>query len=64
MLQWQHLFPAAILKRGREYYRANKVRSLIQDGEQYYAAVEGTSEYQVQVQIRKDQILEMSCECP
>ena len=64
MLQWQHLFPTAILQKGREYYRANKVRSLIQDGEQYYAAVEGTSEYQVQVQIRKDQILEMSCECP
>ena len=36
MLQWQHLFSSAILQRGREYYKKNKVRSLIQDGELYY----------------------------
>ena len=64
MLRWQHLFSAAILQRGREYYRKNKVRSLIQDGELYYASVEGTEEYEVQIRIRGDEIVSMDCDCP
>ena len=47
MLQWQHLFSASTLQLGREYYKKNKVRSLIQDGDLYYASVEGTEEYEV-----------------
>ena len=64
MLQWQHLFSAAILQRGREYYKKNKVRSLIQDGDLYYASVEGTEEYEVQIRIQGDRVEFMSCECP
>ena len=64
MLQWQHLFSTAILQRGREYYKKNKVRSLIQDGDLYYASVEGTEEYEVQIRIQGDRIDFMSCECP
>ena len=33
MIQWQHLFAVPILNRGREYFRKNKVRSLIRDGD-------------------------------
>ena len=54
MLQWQHLFPTAVVQRGREYYKKNLVRSLIRDGETYYAAVQGTQEYQVTVHLRAD----------
>ena len=64
MLQWQHLFSTAILQRGREYYKKNKVRSLIQDGDLYYASVEGTEEYEVQIRIQGDRLDFMSCECP
>ena len=64
LLQWQHLFSAAVLQSGREYYRKNKVRSLIQDGELYYASVEGTEEYEVQICIHAGRIAGMSCECP
>ena len=64
MLQWQHLFSTAILQRGREYYKKNKVRSLIQDGDLYYASVEGTEEYEVQIRIQGDRLNFMSCECP
>ena len=64
MLQWQHLFSTANLQRGREYYKKNKVRSLIQDGDLYYASVEGTEEYEVQIRIQGDRIDFMSCECP
>ncbi len=64
MLQWQHLFSGTILQRGREYYKKNKVRTLIQDGELYYASVEGNEEYEVQIRIRGDRIADMSCECP
>ena len=64
MLQWQHLFSTTILQRGREYYKKNKVRSLIQDGDLYYASVEGTEEYEVQVRIQGNTVDYMSCECP
>ncbi len=64
MLQWQYLFSTSILQRGREYYKKNKVRSLIQDGETYYAAVEGSREYDVTVRISGDKIVSLSCDCP
>ena len=64
MLQWQHLFSSTILQRGREYYKKNKVRSLIQYGDLYYASVEGTEEYEVQIQVQGDRIADMSCDCP
>ena len=64
MLQWQHLFSTAILQQGREYYKKNKVRSLIQDGDLYYASVEGTEEYEVQIRIQGNTVEWMTCECP
>ena len=64
MIQWQQLFPVHVLNRGREYYRKNKVRSLIQDGETYYAVVEGNEEYDVEILIRGDNVKEMQCSCP
>ena len=64
MLQWQHLFPTAVVQRGREYYKKNLVRSLIRDGETYYAAVQGTREYQVTVHLRGERIESMECDCP
>ena len=53
MLKWQHFFPTAIVQRGRDYYKQNKVRSLIQDGDKYYAVVKGEKEYDVWM-YRKD----------
>ncbi len=64
MLQWQHLFSTSILQQGREYFKKNRVRSLIRDGETYYAAVQGTEEYQVTVRLRGDQVQSMICDCP
>ena len=64
MLQWQHLFSTTILQQGREYYKKNKVRSLIQDGDLYYASVEGTEEYEVQIRIQGNTVEWMTCECP
>ncbi|MBR0162109.1 MAG: SNF2 helicase associated domain-containing protein [Oscillospiraceae bacterium] len=64
MLKWQHLFSPTILQRGREYYKMNKVRSLIQDGETYYAAVKGTEEYEVIIRVRDTKVAEMECSCP
>ena len=64
MLQWQHLFSTPILQHGREYYKKNLVRSLIRDGETYYAAVQGTEEYQVTIRLRGDRVESMECTCP
>ena len=72
MIQWQHLFPVSILNRGREYFRKNRVRSLIQDGSTYYAAVEGSREYEVEIRLEREpgtlrgntRVAEMHCDCP
>ena len=64
MIQWQHLFSVSILNRGREYFRKNKVRSLIRDGATYYAVVEGSREYEVEIRLHGTQIEEMNCDCP
>ena len=64
MLKWQHYFPATIVQRGREYYKQNKVRSLIQDGDKYYAVVKGEKEYDVFIRTSHDRLEYMSCTCP
>ena len=64
MLQWQHLFSGGILQRGRDYYKQNKVRSLIRDGDTYYATVEGTEDYEVVVRIENNRVSSMHCSCP
>ena len=64
MIQWQHLFAVSILNRGREYYRKNKVRSLIRDGETFYATVEGSEEYEVEIRLEGSHVAEMHCSCP
>ena len=64
MLQWQHLFSGGILQRGRDYYKQNKVRSLIRDGDTYYATVEGAEDYEVVVRIENNRISSMHCSCP
>ena len=64
MLRWQHLFSGTILQRGRDYYRQNKVRSLIRDGDTYYATVEGTEDYQVIIRVEDSRVSYMRCECP
>ncbi len=64
MLKWQHLFSQQILRRGQEYFRKNKVRSLIKDGDVYYATVEGTEEYSVEIHTAHDTVTEMLCSCP
>ena len=64
MLKWQHFFPTAIVQRGRDYYKQNKVRSLIQDGDKYYAVVKGEKEYDVYIRVSHDKLEYMSCTCP
>ena len=64
MLQWQHLFSGGILQRGREYYKMNKVRSLIRDGDTYYATVEGAEDYEVVIRIENSRVSSMRCDCP
>ena len=64
MLKWQHLFSQQTLRRGQEYFRKNKVRSLIKDGDVYYAIVEGTEEYSVEIRTAHDTVTEMFCSCP
>ncbi|MBO6039943.1 MAG: SNF2 helicase associated domain-containing protein, partial [Oscillospiraceae bacterium] len=64
MLKWQHLFSQQILRRGQEYFRKNKVRSLIKDGDVYYATVEGTEEYSVEIRTSHDAVTDMLCSCP
>jgi len=64
MLQWQHLFPSVILKRGKEYYRQGRVQDLEEDDSGFSCVVEGSEDYWVEISLKGDRIREMTCDCP
>lgn len=64
MFQWQHLFSARVLQKGREYYREGKVGALEKSNDVYYASVDGTFSYNVQVKINDNRVEKMACSCP
>lgn len=53
----------AILDRGRDYYRSNKVSYLSLDGVQGYAIVEGTHPYEVEFSYHDGEISNLTCTC-
>ena len=48
---WKELFRSHILERGLNYYEVGAVISLEQTESGYYAIVEGTEDYQVEIEI-------------
>jgi hypothetical protein len=63
---FKKLIPSQILTRGREYWRAHQILDLAFDEEEtlWQAQVEGTEQYEVEVQLTPKKTLECSCTCP
>ena len=49
---------------GLNYYEEGYVTSLEQTLTGYTAVVEGTDDYDVEIEIRDDQVYDMTCTCP
>ena len=64
MKPWKDLFRTHILERGLKYYEEGYVTSLEQTLTGYMAVVEGTDDYHVEIEIRDDQVYDMTCTCP
>lgn len=61
---WKDLFRTHILERGLNYYESGAVVSLDQTESGYNAIVEGTEDYQVEIEIQNDRVRDMFCDCP
>lgn len=64
MKPWKDLFRTHILERGLNYYEEGYVTSLEETSTGYTAVVEGTDDYDVEIEMRDDQVYDMTCTCP
>jgi len=64
MKPWKNLFRTHILERGLKYYEEDCVTSLKQIMTGYTAVVEGTDDYDVEIEMRDNQVYDMTCTCP
>lgn len=62
--EWKNYFRPHILERGLNYYESGAVTSLEQTEDGYEAVVEGSEDYQVEIEMRGDRIEDMFCDCP
>lgn len=61
---WEYLFKTHILARGRDYYENGAVSSLEKTEIGYQATVEGSYDYEVEVEINNNEVVDMFCDCP
>ncbi|MCI5773380.1 MAG: SWIM zinc finger family protein [Erysipelotrichaceae bacterium] len=64
MKRWKGLFREIILERGRDYFYGGMVTEFQKTDSGYRAVVMGTEEYEVEIEIDKDRVNDMSCSCP
>ena len=64
MSDWKDLFQEHILARGESYYFDGAVLELHKTEHGYHAVVEGTEDYEVDIEMEGGRICEMYCSCP
>ena len=64
MKSWKDLFRTHILERGLNYYEEDCIALLEQTSTGYTAVVEGTDDYDVEIDIRDGRVYDMTCTCP
>lgn len=64
MNYWKDLFREHILARGEMYYYNGAVQDLEKTEHGYHAVVEGTEDYEVDIEIEDGQICDVYCTCP
>ena len=63
-MDWKRKFSKVVLDRGMSYYTRKYVKDLAYNNLVYTAKVIGSNVYRVEIKIRKDDIVYMSCSCP
>ncbi len=63
MKPWKDLFRTHILERGLNYYEEGYVTLLEETSTGYTAVVEGTEDYDVEIELRDDRVYDMTCTC-
>ena len=64
MSDWKDLFQEHILARGEAYYFDGAVLELHKTEHGYHAVVEGTEDYEVDIEMEGGRVCEMYCSCP
>ena len=64
MSDWKDLFQEHILDRGESYYFDGAVLELHKTEHGYHGVVEGTEDYEVDIEMKGGRICEMYCSCP
>lgn len=64
MSDWKDLFQEHILDRGESYYFDGTVLELHKTEHGYHGVVEGTEDYEVDIEMEGGRICEMYCSCP
>lgn len=64
MNNWRDLFQDHILARGEMYFYDGAVQELHKTEHGYQAIVEGTEDYEVEIEIEEGEVCEMYCSCP
>lgn len=64
MLKWKSWFREHILERGYQYYHTDAVKHVSKTAAGYAAEVAGTEDYEVEIELKGDEISEMHCTCP
>lgn len=64
MDNWKELFRPHILERGYDYYETGAVERITPTTRGFQAVVEGTEDYEVEIEIENGQIRDMWCSCP
>lgn len=63
-MDWKHLFRPHILERGLDYYERGFVQNYDEGNDFVQATVQGSSAYDVYVDIIDGKIVDMQCDCP
>lgn len=63
-MNWESLFKSHILERGYDYYVDDKVKIISVDEHKIEACVDGSEDYNVEINIDDGNIIAMECDCP
>ncbi|MGN1277219.1 MAG: SWIM zinc finger domain-containing protein, partial [Floccifex sp.] len=63
-MEWEYLFTNRILDRGWDYYNKKAVEDLVITDQEISATVTGNQDYEVNILIEKNEIIDMYCSCP
>lgn len=61
---WQKMFLSRVLSMGFDYYLEDKVLDVKMDDDRCTAVVQGSENYNVEVEFDGDEVVDMDCDCP